>query len=146
GRYQTLARIGTGYNYITTEGIPAYTKTITKIASPNLKWETTTGINAGIDFGLSKSINGTIDYYDNYTTNLLYEVDIPGISRFEKFPDNLGKLRNTGIEISFETMNLKNLSFEWSNTFVFSRNRNKLEKLLGFDLNGDGKEDDLFQK
>ena len=94
GRYQTLARVSGGYNYITAGGSPLFTQNVSSLASPGLKWETTTGINAGIDFGiLGRRISGSIEYYNNNTKDLLYEVDIPGISRFEKFPDNLGKLQ-----------------------------------------------------
>jgi TonB-linked SusC/RagA family outer membrane protein len=144
GRYQTLAKISGGYDYITAAAAPVFTQSITTLASPNLKWETTTGVNIGVDFGFfSRKISGTIDYYNNNTKDLLYEVDIPGITRFEKFPDNLGKLHNHGLEISLTSINLKKPDFEWTSSLIFSRNRNQLKELLGFDLDGDGKEDDL---
>lgn len=147
GRYETLARVAGGYNYITAAGSPVFTQSISSLASPNLKWETTTGINAGIDFGIiSSKIIGSIDYYNNNTTDLLYQVDIPGISRFEKFPDNLGKLNNRGIELSINTVNIKKPELNWNSSFIFSRNRNELKELLGFDLDGDGREDDLISE
>ena len=147
GRYQTLARIAGGYNYITGSGTSLYTQNISSLASPNLKWETTTGLNLGLDFSiLQQKIFGSVDYYNNNTKDLLYEVDIPGISSFEKFFDNLGKLHNHGLEISLTTVNLRKTNFEWSSTFTFSRNRNMLKELLGFDLDNDGKEDDLISE
>jgi TonB-dependent starch-binding outer membrane protein SusC len=147
GRYQTLARVSGGYNYITAGGSPLFTQNVSSLASPGLKWETTTGINAGIDFGiLGRRISGSIEYYNNNTKDLLYEVDIPGISRFEKFPDNLGKLHNHGLEVSLTTVNLKKAGWDWNTTLVFSRNRNELKELLGFDNDGDGKEDDLISE
>lgn len=146
-RYQTLARVSGGYNYITADGTPVYSQAIGSLASPNLKWETTTGINVGIDFGiLNQRILGSVDYYNNNTTNLLYEVDLPGISRYQTFPDNLGKLHNHGLEFSLTSMNIKRPNFEWNSTFVFSRNRNELKELLGFDNDGDGIEDDLISE
>jgi len=144
GRYETLAVVSGDYNYITADGSSVFTQSISSLASPNLKWETTTGINLGVDFGFfSSRINGTIDYYNNNTTELLYEVDIPGISRFTKFPDNLGKLHNKGIEFTLSSVNLKREKLGWTSSFTFSRNRNELKELLGFDLDNDGKEDDL---
>lgn len=144
GRYQTLARVGSGFNYISTEGTPIYTQEINSMASPNLKWETTIGVNAGLDFAIfSKSVHGSIDYYNNNTIDLLYNVDIPGINRFNTFPDNLGKLHNHGVEVALSTVNLNRNSFYWTSDFVFSLNRNRLVELLGFDIDGDGKEDDL---
>ena len=147
GRYNTLAVVGGGYTYVTADESSVYTQGITSLASPNLKWETTTGINVGLDFGvLNSRIFGTIDYYNNNTTNLLYNVDIPAISRFTNFPDNLGKLHNHGVDLTFSTVNVKQKDFTWMSTFTFSRNRNELKELLGFDDDGDGKEDDLVSE
>jgi TonB-linked SusC/RagA family outer membrane protein len=147
GRYQTLATVLGGYNYIKANGTPVYTQAIDKLASPNLKWETTTGINVGLDFGIIENrISGSIDYYNNDTKDLLYQVDIPGISRFETFPDNLGRIHNQGIEIAVSTSNIRSEFLNWETSFVFARNRNELRELLGFDIDGDGKEDDLVSE
>ena len=146
-RYQTLAQVSGSFQYSNQTGASVYGQEITSLASPNLKWETTTGINLGIDFGILKSrITGSIDYYNNNTTNLLYNVDIPSIGRFSKFPDNLGKINNYGLEISLSSVNISKGSLTWTTDFVFSRDRDKLIKLLGFDNNGDGKEDDLISE
>ncbi len=145
GRYETLAEVEGGFNYITADGTPVYTHGISSLASPNLKWETTTGVNVGIDFAfLSSRIQGSIDYYNNNTSNLLYQVDIPGISRFTKFPDNLGRIHNEGVEIAITSTNVQTGNMQWTSSFAFSRNRNQLKELLGFDLDNDGKEDDLI--
>ncbi len=146
GRYQTLAKVEGGFSYVSAANAPVYGQSIVGLASPNLKWETTTGVNLGVDFGVFNMLNGSIDFYDNNTTNLLYEVDLPGISRFTKFPDNLGRLHNKGLEISLTSTNLKRNQLLWTSTFNFYRNRNSLKELLGFDLDGDGKEDDLISE
>lgn len=146
GRYQTLAKVSGGYNYVTATGTSLYTQSINSLASPNLQWETTTGLNFGFDFSLAKFLSGSLDYYNNNTTDLLYNVDIPAITRYEKFPDNLGKLHNYGLEISLTSVNIRKSDFEWTSNFNFSRNRNELVELLGFDLDGDGKEDDLISE
>jgi TonB-dependent starch-binding outer membrane protein SusC len=146
GRYQTIAKVDGSFDYVTLTNSPLYTQYISSLASPNLQWETTTGINLGLDFGFGEVVHGSIDYYNNNTTNLLYEVDIPSIGRFDKFPDNLGKLNNRGIEMKINTVNLKRSDFEWLSTFNFTRNRNTLKELLGFDLDSDGKEDDLISE
>lgn len=147
GRYQTLATVGGSFGFIDMSRTPLYVQSITSLESPNLKWEQTTGINLGLDFGIfSQRVMGSIEYYNNNTTNLFYRVDIPAISRYTKFPDNLGKLHNHGLEISLTTMNIRKADFDWSSSFTFSRNRNELKELLGFDLDGDGKEDDLISE
>ncbi len=147
GRYQTLAKIGEGFRYVDENGVSVYAKDIATLASPNLKWETTTGINIGIDYSLLESrLSGTIDYYNNNTTDLLYNVDIPGISRFQTFPDNLGKMHNSGIELSISSLNINTTNFSWRTQFNYSRVRNDLRELLGFDNDGDGQEDDLISE
>ncbi len=147
GRYQTLATVNGGFNFIDMSRTPLYTQSISTLESPNLKWEQTTGINLGIDFGiLNQRISGSIDYYNNNTTNLFYRVDIPAISRYTEFPDNLGKLHNNGLELSLSTLNIQKDQFNWSTSFTFSRNRNELKELLGFDLDNDGSEDDLISE
>ncbi len=147
GRYQTMAKVGGGYNYVDASGASIYTQSITSLASPSLKWETTTGVNLGIDFGfLNSRINGSINYYNNNTSNLLYTVDIPSIGRFTQFPDNLGKIHNSGIELSINSVNIQNGDFSWTSEFSFSRNRDELKELLGADNDGDGIEDDLISE
>ncbi|MBT3386005.1 MAG: TonB-dependent receptor [Prolixibacteraceae bacterium] len=147
GRYQTLARVGGGFNYIEGSQTPVYTQGITELASPNLKWETTTGLNLGLDFAvMDQRLWGTFEYYNNNTKNLLYNVDIPGISRFETFPDNLGKIHNYGVEMTLTSMNVRRGDFEWRSSLIFSLNRDELVELLGFDNDEDGIEDDLISE
>jgi len=147
GRYQTLARVSGGFGFIDMSYTPLYSQSVSSLQSPNLKWEKTTGLNLGVDFGiLSQRIFGTVDYYNNNTTDLFYYVDIPAISRYTTFPDNLGKLHNHGIEITATTVNMRRSGLEWLTSFSFARNRNELVELLGFDNDGDGKEDDLVSE
>jgi len=147
GRYQTLARVNGDFGFVNMAHSPLYTQSITSLESPNLKWEKTTGINLGIDYGvLSQRLYGSIDYYNNNTTDLFYKVDIPAISRYQQFPDNLGKLHNHGLEFSISSINMRRPDFEWSTIVSFARNRNELKELLGFDNDGDGKEDDLISE
>lgn len=147
GRYSTLSRVAGGFNYINGSKIPVYTQGNATLANPDLKWETTIGVNFGLDFSLFNSrLSGSIDYYNTNTEDLLYNVDIPGITRFESISDNLGKLHNQGMEVTLSTLNITKDKFKWSTDINFSRNRNKLKELLGFDVNGDGIEDDLISE
>ena len=101
----------------------------------------------GIDFRLLGSrLNGTIDYYNNNTTDLLYQVDIPAISRYSVFPDNLGKIHNHGMEMQLTSINIRSSDLSWTTSFTFSFDRDEIKELLGFDLDGDGKEDDLISE
>ena len=147
GRYQTLAEVSGDFGYVTADGSSLFTQWISALESPDLRWEKTTGINVGIDFRtLEGRLTGSIDYYNNNTTDLLYNVDIPGISRFEIFPDNLGKIHNQGLEVLLSSVNVESGDFRWSTDLSFSRNRNEIVTLLGFDVDGDGREDDLISE
>ncbi|XOV94300.1 MAG: SusC/RagA family TonB-linked outer membrane protein [Bacteroidota bacterium] len=146
-RYQTLAKVNGDFGYLTGDGSSIYTQWISGLASSGLKWEKTTGINVGLDFKiLGNRISGSIDYYNNNTTDLLYNVDIPAISRFPQVPDNLGKIHNKGLEILISSTNIQRNDFSWSTSLTFSRNRNEIVTLLGFDEDEDGKEDDLISE
>lgn len=147
GRYQTLARVGGGYGYIDINGKSLYTHAISSLESADLKWEKTTGLNLGVNFAIfSQRIIGSVDYYNNNTKDLFYKVDIPAINRYTTFPSNLGRLHNQGLELSITSYNIQKDNFSWSTTVNFSRNRNQLKELLGFDLDGDGVEDDLISE
>ncbi|MDF9797775.1 TonB-linked SusC/RagA family outer membrane protein [Catalinimonas alkaloidigena] len=147
GRYQTLAEVSGGPGYVTADGSPLFTQWISALESPDLRWEKTTGVNLGVDFSVNNGrLKGSINYYNNNTTDLLYEVDIPGVSRFEIFPDNLGEIHNEGIELSLSSVNIQRNNFTWTTDFNFSSNRNRINTLLGFDVDGDGEEDDLVSE
>jgi len=147
GRYQTLSSVQDGFGYVNHNGESLYYMRLNSLASPDLKWETTTGFNLGVEFGvLSRRLSGNIEYYSNKTVDLLYDVDIPDITRYSTFPDNLGRLDNHGIEVSLTTINIQQQNLWWESTFSYSRSRNELKELLGFDLDGDGREDDLISE
>ncbi|MCK5368072.1 MAG: SusC/RagA family TonB-linked outer membrane protein, partial [Cyclobacteriaceae bacterium] len=144
GRYQTLAEVDGEFGYVSADDASLFTQWISALSSPDLRWEKTTGINIGLDFRLlGERLNGSIEYYNNNTNDLLYNVDIPGINRFQIFPDNLGEIHNEGLEILLSSVNIQKNGFTWTTDLTFSRNRNKINTLLGFDVNGDGQEDDL---
>lgn len=147
GRYATRSRVAGGFNYINGDEIPVYTQGNSSLANADLKWEATIGMNVGLDFSLFHTrLTGSIDYYNTNTEDLLYDVDIPGITRFESISDNLGKIHNEGLEIVLSTRNIVKDDFQWSTDINFSRNRNELVELLGFDADGDGVEDDLISE
>jgi len=82
----------------------------------DLKWEETTTINAGIDFGfLNNRITGAVDVYQRDTKDLLLYTQNPpffGFSNFDNY--NVGKIRNRGLEISGTVIPVKNDNFEWT--------------------------------
>ncbi|WP_186758605.1 SusC/RagA family TonB-linked outer membrane protein [Echinicola salinicaeni] len=146
GRYGTLAKMSSGYSYVYGDGGSSVIgQTIANLENADLGWETTRGLNLGIDFAVLKQrIRGNIEYYNTQTRDILYSINLPSITGFNSINTNIGKVANWGLESSISTVNVKKSGFQWESTFNFSMNRNKVVSILGQDNDGDGKEDDLI--
>lgn len=101
-----------------------------QIANPDLKWETTTQYNGGIDFGLvNKRINVSFDAYYKKTTDLLLNVPFPLYTGYASVLQNVGSVENKGWELSVSSDNVKGRDFNWKSTLVLAANRNKILSL-----------------
>lgn len=99
----------------------------TAIASPSLKWETTKSFDAGLDMGfLDGRINLVFDYYYNKTEDLLLRARIPGTSGYTTQYKNVGSMRNKGIELTLNTINIDRKKFRWTTDFNISFNRGRI--------------------
>ncbi len=141
--YSSLSQVEQN-NYVFGDGgSTAVGLNISSFANPNLGWETTESLNLGTDFRLFRNrISASVNFYTSNTFDLLLNQTIPNTNGFETFLRNIGKTRNRGIEIDLSTTNVKTIDFEWNTRIAFSFNRNKIMKLTGRDLDGDGREDD----
>ncbi|WP_312187930.1 TonB-dependent receptor [Sphingobacterium sp.] len=109
----------------------------TLMGNDNLQWEKTKGLNTGIDFGLlNNRISGSIDVYKSSTYDMLLKQLLPKLTGFVDVYSNMGKLQNTGVDLTLNTKNIVKDQFNWSSTLVFSRNKNKITEVYG-----NGKED-----
>ena len=128
--YAALSKLSTlKYLYGNTPASGVYTNSM---SNRDLRWEQTQAINLGIDFGIYKSrINGNIDIYQSTTTDLLLFRSLPQIIGYSEVISNLGELRNKGIEVSLNSININNSNITWKSNFVFSHNRNKIISLYG---------------
>ncbi|MBU1821908.1 MAG: TonB-dependent receptor, partial [Bacteroidetes bacterium] len=145
-RYTSIARVATSAAYVYGDGgTTAFGQQVSTLGNDDLKWERTTGVNLGLDFTIFKSrLNGTLEYYNNNTHDLLYSVAIPNVTGFGSIRTNLGQINNKGFEASLTYHVVNNRSVKWTSMLNFSTNRNKIIKLTGVDADGDGKEDDLI--
>jgi TonB-dependent starch-binding outer membrane protein SusC len=100
-----------------------------------LKWEQTTSINAGIDFGLLDGrLTGTLDAYEKVTDDLIFMVGVPaGANLSNRVLDNIGELKNRGIELALDAVVIDKGDFSWNVGFNASINRNKIVRLDGDD-------------
>jgi TonB-linked SusC/RagA family outer membrane protein len=135
--YQTLARISSGgnYPYNGTEGTDLGFF-IANAPNPNLKWESTTQSNIGIDFSLfSGRFTVTADYYKKVTKDLLLARTLPGYTGFASIIDNIGSVQNTGLELEISGDPFVG-RFKWNTGFNISGNKNKVLDLGATDRIG----------
>lgn len=100
--------------------------------NPDLKWETTSQADAGIDIGfLNNRINLTFDYYYKRTRDLLQNVTIPSSSGFSQMMVNSGWVVNQGCEITLAAVAIDLRDWKWQLDANFSLNRNRIGGLKG---------------
>jgi hypothetical protein len=110
----------------------------TQLANPDLKWETTKGIDLGLEAAFLKDrISLEFNVYKRYTRDLLLNQEVPGTSGFATRLTNIGNLTNRGVELSITSNNVVTRSFRWTTTLNASANRNKITNLGGQVLGGD---------
>lgn len=110
---------------------PAYGYRPNTIGNPDLRWETSTTTNIGLDFSLWRGrVTGAIEAYLTNTTDLLLSDLLPTSVGFNSVTRNIGETRNKGIEVSISTVNVNNNGFKWSSDFVFSKNSEAIVSLF----------------
>jgi TonB-linked SusC/RagA family outer membrane protein len=100
------------------------------LGNPDLKWEVAEQLDIGYDLGLFNGrIELTAEVYRKTTNDLLLNAQLPGTTGFQTVFKNIGKLRNEGLELSLNTVNIDNKHLKWSSSFNISFNRNKVLSL-----------------
>ena len=110
-----------------------------QIANPDLTWESTAQFDVGIDFGLfNNRLSGEIDYYVKNTSDLLLNVPVPSSTGFRTQFQNVGELRNRGVEVLLNAT-VFDRDFGWSTSANFAYNDNEVVSLAdGQDIIDDG--------
>ena len=99
-------------------------------ANPNLFWETTEQVNLGVDFGfLNDRVSLVVEAYQKDTKDLLINSDAALSQGFSTIWTNSGHVRNRGLEISLNTINVSSKNFKWTTDFNISFNQNIIESL-----------------
>ena len=104
-----------------------------KAYDPNLKWETTTSYNVGLDWGILKQrLTGNIDWYYRKTTDLLNSATVPAGANFRnQVMSNIGSMYNMGVETSLHWLAVNAKDFNWTMDYNFTYNYNKITNLNG---------------
>ena len=100
--------------------------------NPDLRWETTTQANMGLDFGiLDNRIYGSIDAYLKITSDVLLDFQLPGTAGFDVVTVNAGSIENRGIEFALTSRNIVG-TFNWTTSVNYAYNRNQWRDRAGF--------------
>lgn len=102
------------------------------LGNPKLKWEETATTNVGLDVSvLNSRFNLSVDWYNNESSNLLIKSKIPPTTGYPYQMQNMGSIRNKGVEIVLNTTNIVTKDFRWTTDFNISFNRSKVLDLYG---------------
>lgn len=125
GNFNSITTFGGGPTAIY-EGQPVTTSDPSRIPNPDLKWETTEQVNVGIDYGfLDNRINGSLEFYTKTTSDMLLNVPVPSSTGFGSVLQNVGEIKNTGMDFNISSRNLVG-EFEWTTTLNFSTVKNEV--------------------
>ena len=117
------------YNLISSSNTTV-SPTFRVLGNPTITWETTTNLNAGVEFGFFKNrLFGNIDFYNKNTSNLLFWLSIPESMGSRGYYGNMGTIRNTGVEIALTGTPVQTRDFEWSISANISTNKTHIVSL-----------------
>ncbi|SMG44915.1 SusC/RagA family TonB-linked outer membrane protein [Sphingobacterium psychroaquaticum] len=128
GNYQSMSTYGGGQKAVIGNA-QVSTTTPSRIANPNLKWETSEQLNFGLDYGFLKNrISGSIDVFYKDTKDMLLNLAVPRTTGFSTMMTNVGAVRNSGIEFLMNTRNIEG-AFSWETTWNFAWLKNLVKDL-----------------
>ncbi len=134
--YLASQEVLNGANYVTGSGtgslVPGSANTSTTLANKEITWEQTDEFNVGFDFGvLDGKITLGVDGYYSITRALLFEQPTSSFTGFTNYWNNIGRVRNAGLEIQLDTYQFNRKNFSWNTNINFSLNRNRLLEIGG---------------
>ena len=95
----------------------------------NLSWEKSQNFNIGLDWTLFNRVSLTIEYYNKLTKDLLFSTPTSYVTGFASKMSNIGELKNSGLEFSVSSQNIKTKDFTWNTDFNLTWQKIKVNKL-----------------
>ena len=130
---------GPRFTYVDAQGVEHSYKSLNAARNVNndLKWETTTMLNLGLDFAfLGGRINGTIEYYNKDTKDMIWDYPVSqALYPVNWMTANVGKMRNRGIEFMINVVPVQTKDLTWSTSLNFSHNSNKIVSVSNQEFN-----------
>lgn len=99
----------------------AYPETV---ANPYLHWETAVMRNVGLDISFRNFLTVNLDVYGNLNKDLLLDVPLALSSGFSRRTENVGKIRNMGVELTLTSNNFNRKNFKWTTSLNLGHNKN----------------------
>ena len=128
GVYKSLATITSGTLLL--NGTRSSYSKLGTLANSDLKWEKTAQFDIGFDIGFFQNrITLDASYYNKKTTDLLLNSPVPHTTGFESVYENVGSIRNQGLDLMLTTRNIENKDFSWTTTINANFNKNKILSL-----------------
>ena len=101
-----------------------------QVGNENITWETNLNINAGLEFTLWKGrLDGSLEWFDRKTSDMLFFFSVAPSNGYSGFYDNIGDMKNYGLEFSVSYAIIDKKDLRWSVDFNATRVRNKITKL-----------------
>lgn len=118
------------FDYVSADGLisPLRTLQVLRNSNPDLKWETTSMINLGLDFGILNSrLSGSLELYKKKTSDLIYDYQVSQSKYiYPILTANVGEIENRGIELTLNAKAVDKQYFKWNTGIVLSHNSNKV--------------------
>ena len=104
--------------------------TFSRMGNPDITWETTNNMNVGLEFSLfNRRLSGSIDFYNKKTTDLLFWLNIPESSGTRGYYDNIGDIRNRGVELTLQGSVIRTKNIDWNLQFNIAHNKDVILSL-----------------
>ena len=95
---------------------------LSRLENPDLKWETTTGANFGLDFSLfNGKVDASVEVFNNVISDLLATKPLNSYQQINTIIANVGKTQSKGFEVTINTRNIQTKDFMWRTQFALSR-------------------------
>lgn len=111
--------------------------TAARNVNDDLKWETTTMLNLGVDYAfLNGRINGTIEWYNKTTKDMIWDYPVSAaLYPVSTLTANVGKMRNTGFEVSINAVPVQGREWNWTTSLNLSHNKNEVVSVSNTEFN-----------
>ncbi|MGN7821352.1 SusC/RagA family TonB-linked outer membrane protein [Chitinophaga sp. 22536] len=121
--------LGAGINAVPAVAVPQYL--VLSPENQSIRWETTRNFNLGIDYALfDNRISGSVDIYNKSTRDVFGEMSADPTTGFNSYRANTASIRNSGLELMVNSINIKGRHFNWQTQLTASFNHNKVLKVM----------------